>query len=428
MEANAPKQRRGLASFALIALIVAATIMSGFTLYNANQTNAASQSGLSPTNLTMAENLSYFQNSRNLLDQINVGLNLRVLNPDGSMVSNTSYPDDIITNQFVEFFGNFLGGNNCFNLNAVGGSGKSVCNEAVSPFVTAYACCYTYFYDGGDGGYIGIGTGTVAPARTDSALESQVGSWTPISPPVVSGTSVIVASGITLTAAETISEAGFALQTGGWTTTQTPAFNTNGLFLFFHDTFTGISVAADQTLQVQYTLNFPSTANQNLVALVGSMFQYVAQSYSGTYEDNIAPMVDSSGTTHAAGSLRVWYGVATNGCSASYLTCTATPLIEVGTSTTAPTDTDYQLNAQVGSTTDISTTTIDMTKYEVLYRDTMILTSTYTIQEAGLFYSGEWSGVSGNLGSIHFLLFHSLTGAIPVSANNAITTQYTLGF
>lgn len=406
-------------SIVLSALIVVAAVMSGVTavhIYSSTNTRSATQS----TSIQ-----SPFQT---LFGQLGVSLHLTVLDPDGSVASSANYPNDIITNQFIEFFGNFFGGNNCFNLNAVAGSGKSVCNEAVSPFVTAYSCCYTYFYDGGDGGYIGIGTGTVAPARADSALESQVGSWTPISTPVVSGTSVIVASGITLTSPETISEAGFAVQTGGWTTTPTPAFNTNGLFLFFHDTFTGIPVAADQTLQVQYTLNFPSTANQNLVALVGSMFQYIAQSYSSTYENNIAPMVDSSGTTHAAGSLRVWYGVAAGGCSASYLTCAATPLIEVGTSNTSPTNADYQLNAQVGSTTAISTATIDMTNYEVLYRDTMILTSAYTIQEAGLFYSGEWSGVSGNLGSVHFLLFHSLTGAISVPANNAITTQYRLSF
>ena len=78
---------------------------------------------------------------------------------------------------------------------------------------------------------------------------------------------------------------------------------------------------------------------------LASSMQFVPS--SATYY-NIGQMVDSTGTTHATGTLP-WWVSDTSSASSSFVTAPAMPSIEVGTSNTAPTPTDYQLNAQVGS-------------------------------------------------------------------------------
>ena len=67
----------------------------------------------------------------------------------------------------------------------------------------------------------------------------------------------------------------------------------------------------------------------------------------------------------------------------------AMPSIEVGTSNTAPTPTDYQLNAQVGSAAGIVTETTDLTHSLFITQGPIPLSSSVTIQEIGFFYNGE---------------------------------------
>ena len=125
----------------------------------------------------------------------------------------------------------------------------------------------SYQSDAYAGGYIGIGTGTTPVARTDYKLQTQVGSWTADDTPTISGDSIIVAAGITLTSGATVSEAGLALEgveNGG-------SYSYNFMFLIFHDTFTGFAVSADQTVQVQYTLNLPSGTNNNFIGYLARL-------------------------------------------------------------------------------------------------------------------------------------------------------------
>ncbi|MDG7000805.1 MAG: hypothetical protein JRN15_17060 [Nitrososphaerota archaeon] len=401
----------------LVALLSSVAVMSGFTVYSYDN------SQLTPVQTTTTHLVDNYVN--NLFDQVNVSLNLKVLNPDRAVVRNVTYPNDIITNNLITFAGDFWSGNNCPSLVPItGGSFGSCGNQGESPFVAEYYGSVNTAFVGGDGGYIGIGTGTSAVSRTDHALQTQVGSWQPITGPIVSGNSIIVAAGITLTSAATVSEAGYAEQLGANYQSSFVVAKTSQMALFFHDTFTGIAVAVDQTIQIQYTLTLPSGANENIVAFFASMMQSVSQTATAT---NVGPMEDSAGTTFASGSFAWWVSDTSSGTSA-FISVAASPTIEVGTSLTAPTSTDHVLGAQVGPTNSAVTLTLDMTNSRFLDANTILLSSSYTIQEAGFFYGGEWSGSGGNQGGVQFLLFHSLTGAVSVPVNNAITTQFTVQF
>ena len=351
------KRRIGIGSIALVILIVSVIVLSGFTAVNYVRHNVSTQATSQTTSLNQTIN--------SFVNQMNVALNIRVLNPDGTVAANYSYPHDIITNQLIKFLAGMWGYNGngaaCPSANNVGsGTSVSMCGgtgQAYSPFVSAYYGSVNYAYVTNDGGYIGIGTGTTTVARADYKLQTQVGSWAPVTTPTISGNSVTVVASITLTSPSTISEAGFAEQLGACYQASCPLGGTTYMFLFFHDTFSGFAVSTDQTVQIRYTLNLPSGSNENLVAWLASAMQYIPT--SSTFY-NIGTMVDSTGTTHATGSLSWWVSDTSSG-SSSFVSDPAMPSIEVGTSNTAPAPTDYQLNAQVGSAAAIVTETIDLT-------------------------------------------------------------------
>ena len=351
------KRRIGIGSIALVILIVSVIVLSGFTAVNYVRHNVSTQATSQTTSLNQTIN--------SFVNQMNVALNIRVLNPDGTVAANYSYPHDIITNQFIKFLAGMWGYNGngaaCPSANNVGsGTSVSMCGgtgQAYSPFVSAYYGSVNTAYVTNDGGYIGIGTGTTTVARADYKLQTQVGSWAPVTTPTISGNSVTVVASITLTSPATVSEAGFAEESGACYQASCPLGGTTYMFLFFHDTFAGFAVSTDQTVQIQYTLNLPSGSNENLVAWLASAMQYIPT--ASTFF-NIGAMVDSTGTTHASGSLSWWVSDTSSG-SSSFVSDPAMPSIEVGTSNTAPAPTDYQLNAQVGSAAAIVTETTDLT-------------------------------------------------------------------
>ena len=419
---DSKKRRNGIVgTIALIVLLVSVAALSGVTAFN-YMGHSASKTTQTAINASVD----------NLINQMNVALNIKVLNPDGKVAANYSYPHDIITNQFIKFLAGMWGYNGngaaCPSANNVGsGTSVSMCGgtgQAYSPFISAYYGSVNTAYVTNDGGYIGIGTGTTTVARADYKLQTQVGSWAPVTTPTISGNSVTVVASITLTSPATISEAGFAEQLGACYQASCPLGGTTYMFLFFHDTFAGFAVGTDQTVQIQYTLNLPSGSNQNLVAWLASSMQYV--STSSTFF-NIGAMVDSTGTTHVTGSLAWWVQDTSSG-SSSFVSDPAMPSIEVGTSNTAPATTDYQLNAQVGSAAAIVTETTDLTNSLFLDQGPIPLSSSYTIQEIGFFYNGESNEVIYNQGSLHFLLFHNTIAAVAIPSGNAITAQFTVGF
>ncbi len=297
---------------------------------------------------------------------------------------------------------------------------------------SSYTGCMYGFYvsyqsDAYAGGYIGIGTGTTPVARTDYKLQTQVGSWTADNTPTISGDSIIVAAGITLTSGATVSEAGLALEgveNGG-------SYSYNFMFLIFHDTFTGFAVSADQTVQVQYTLNLPSGTNNNFIGYLASSLENVGAYSNSPTSYILGTWTNEAGTTLSDSSTLFW-GYFYSSCGFIMCTDVASYIdnaqIQVGTSNTAVTPSDYKLNAQVGSEVQTVTWTEDTTtNYRDIYSNTITLSSTTTIQEIGFFLVGYESGSPPST-SDAFLMFHNVITPVSIPGGNAITTQISVGF
>lgn len=102
------------------------------------------------------------------------------------------------------------------------------------------------------GWLVGVGNNVspTAPARTDYNLQTQVGSWSPISAPGIwtsaAGTVTFTGS-VLLAGGATVTEAGVEaiLERGDGTATAT--------YLMFHDTFTGVPVAAGKYAHAAFT-------------------------------------------------------------------------------------------------------------------------------------------------------------------------------
>ncbi|MDA4123773.1 MAG: hypothetical protein OK456_11395 [Thaumarchaeota archaeon] len=127
------------------------------------------------------------------------------------------------------------------------------CESTVAPFA---------------GGYIAIGTGTNAPARTDYKLTAPYQTPVTVNPPTYDPTTgdIVFGTGIVAGTAASIGEAGFL---ENWYIGGTVWVN----FLMFHDTFPTIAVSPGNTISVQYTVQLGSTAyNNNLGVLLATIF------------------------------------------------------------------------------------------------------------------------------------------------------------
>jgi hypothetical protein len=118
------------------------------------------------------------------------------------------------------------------------------------------------------GGYIAVGTGTTAVARTDHKLTTQYQSLVTVTTPTYdpSTGNIVFGVGIIAGTAASISEVGFFENwyIGGLTFAD---------FLMFHDTFTAIAVSPGNTISIQYTVQLGSTAyNNNLGVLLAAIF------------------------------------------------------------------------------------------------------------------------------------------------------------
>ena len=410
------KSKRGMVVMAV--LVIAVVLLSGVTAINYWQRSSTPKS---------QHTTSINDAVANLFAQMNVSLRIKILNQDGSLASTHNYPNDIITNQLIKYFTDTIAGGTaqCGAMNNLAGSATNMCDSSIASLYVTYSSVRPDTYEGG---YIGIGTGSTAPTRSDYKLQTQVGSWAAVDTPVISGNSIIAAAGISLTSGATISEAGFAIESpmGGGTFA-----DTSYMALIFHDTFTGFAVSAQQTVQVQYTLNLPSGSNENLIGYFASLMQNVGPAGNGATSYIVGTWVSEAGSTLSSST---YFRVSTNSCT-SFLMCGsqgsssyALPQIQVGTSNTAPSPGDYKLNAAVGSVSNTVTVTPDTTSYyNILFTNTITLTSATTVQEVGLFFGGDQTGVGG-AASNYFLMLHNVITGVSIPANNAITTQFTVQF
>lgn len=406
------KKGKALSSILIAALIIGTALMSGLTAHNYSQLAAhhSSNAVVGETAKPDQINLPGFP--------VSVGLNIKVLDNNGSLVKDVTYPNDLILNNFIEWWAIMTLGTT-ESMTTDGNSAGNVGDTLYTSDATGYGNFYTF---GGPlvgaGGYIGIGTGSTSPARTDYALTTKVGSYSAVDSAIYiqSAQTITFASGFTLTSGATISEAGYFTKAAS-----------GSYYMLFHDTFAGIAVSADQSVQIQYTLNLPATTMVNLAVYLAAALQSCLASSESATCYNEYPMTTTSDAAVTAGSLAM-FGVYDCGyqCYCPSLACLSSDYLLVGTGS-AVAVTDHMLDAQVGPTTTSETTTVDLTNHKVLALSTIPLTTGYTISESGLYVTSTVA-MGTSPGNYQFMFTHNSFTGVAVPASSSITVLDTWSF
>jgi hypothetical protein len=133
----------------------------------------------------------------------------------------------------------------CGNMVDTSGTSRTVC-----PYTTTWGALFNR-YDKALGCLVGVGAGTTTEQRSDYNLETQVGSWTPLSGDAAwtsaAGTvtfagSVLIAGGATITEAGLIAYMEQSNQTGPYP------------FMLLHDMFDGVPIIAGKYAHLAYTI------------------------------------------------------------------------------------------------------------------------------------------------------------------------------
>jgi hypothetical protein len=350
--------------FAVISVIILLLIVAvgGIFLYYALDASASSSP---PKHLNIS---TVF----NLKNDINLALNVTVRDPSGKVIASVYQPHDLITNNFyyLMLYPFLLSGYpSSWDVVNTAGTSESVC----------YSGCTTYLWGGPSPGtppLLAIGSGTTAPAVTDYKLTTLVTNM-----PAVATTqtyygsnsiTLTVSSTAVLTTATTISEAGYEVK-----------LYDGNYVLIAHDTFTGVSVPAGGAITIAYQWTFGDPNQVWMVnymnwmaGAVGAYTTCVGSSFNTCYNSyNVFEFMPTSGSANSMQPLALSQGFKT------FSLC-------VGTGTTAPAWTQYNLISQVGSCVSVSTPSYSAGSNTAYFSASISIPSSSTITEVGLENNG----------------------------------------
>jgi hypothetical protein len=380
--------------FAVISVIILLLIVAvgGVFLYYALDASSASPSPPKHLNLGTVFNLK---------NDVNLALNVTVRDPSGKVIASVYQPHDLITNNFyyLMLYPFLLSGypSSWYVVNTAGTS-ESVC----------YSGCTTSITTTGNPPLLAIGSGTTAPAVTDYKLTTLVTNM-----PTVAQTqtyygsnsiTLTVSSTAVLTTATTISEAGYEVE-----------LNDGNYVLIAHDTFTGVSVPAGGAITIAYQWTFGDPNQVWMVnymnwmvgvveaytTCVGASFSTCQSSYTYVYINSISNNI---------------YNIQV------YNIRYALPYICVGTGTTAPAWTQYNLVSQIGNCVQTSTPSYSAGSNTAYVSASISIPSSSTITEVGL----EFAIPAYGGGVYNFLMFRSTFSGIVVSGGQSVTI--TIGY
>ncbi|MDG6968657.1 MAG: hypothetical protein JRN50_04275 [Nitrososphaerota archaeon] len=276
---------------------------------------------------------------------ITVGLKVSAYHPGQSQpYAVRNLPQDLVLNNFNNYLLTFMAPGQFQNQNFVNSAGTTGSKSAWHDsqiFDESSGCGAS----SGCGGIVAIGTSTTAPARTDYGPGAILGTYTTVTSSTCStGTtdSVVFSGSVAVSATATVTEA-----VGGVHTLDSA--DQVGPYYFFHDTFTGIAVVSGDTVDVQYTVSLGSAGfNVNLCNYLAGLFSPITSAAAVSVS-----LTDSAGT---ANTFYMWVPVDSSGCalSTSSTTCSGpaqSPVMGIGTGTTAYTPTTHWLTTAVATTT-----------------------------------------------------------------------------
>jgi len=374
--------------FAVISVIILLLIVAvgGVFLYYALDASSASPSPPKHLNLSTVFNLK---------NDVNLALNVTVRDPSGKVIASVYQPHDLITNNFYYLMlYPFLvsGYPSSWDVVNTAGTSESVC----------YTGCTTWLSQSTNIlPVLAIGSGTTAPAVTDYELTTLVTNMpTPATPQTYYGSNSIiltVSSTAVLTTATTISEAGYEI----------PLQNGNYV-LIAHDTFTGVSVPAGGAITIVYQWTF-GDPNQVWMANYMNWMATVV----GAFTTCVGTSFNTCKSTYNYFEYMYTSGSATNTQTYGLSQGNTVFSICVGTGTTAPAWTQYNLISQVGNCVAVSTPSYSTGSNTAYFSASISIPSSSTITEVGL----ENSGI---------LCLRSTFSGIVVSAGQSVTI--TIGY
>jgi hypothetical protein len=374
--------------FAVISVIILLLIVAvgGVFLYYALDASSASPSPPKHLNLGTVFNLK---------NDVNLALNVTVRDPSGKVIASVYQPHDLITNNFyyLMLYPFLLSGYpSSWDVVNTAGTAVSVCYSG---------CTASLVTTAGYPPVLAIGSGTTAPAVTDYKLTTLVTNM-----PTVATTqtyygsnsiTLTVSSTAVLTTATTISEAGYEIP-----------LTAGNYALVAHDTFTGVSVPANGAITIVYQWTF-GDPNQVWMANYMNWMAAVVGSYTtcvGTSFNTCATAYNYFEYTYTSGS---------TSDTQTYLLSLQNyaSYICVGTGTTAPAWTQYNLISQVGSCVSVSKPAYSAGSNTAYFSASISIPSSSTITEVGL-----------EFGSI--LCLRSTFSGIVVSGGQSVTI--TIGY
>ena len=153
--------------------------------------------------------------------------------------------------------------------------------------------------------------------------------------------------------------------------------------IYFHDTFTGISVASGDSVDVSYTVSLGTAGfNVNLCNVLAAFFSPVTSATAVSVS-----LKDTAGT---AVTWYMWQPTTATGCflSSSSTACTGpthpASWIAVGTGTTAYTPTTYALGTQVGAAEMGTISYVEGTTSTIYYPGTFTTVSGDSVTEGAI--------------------------------------------
>jgi hypothetical protein len=380
--------------FAVISVIILLLIVAvgGVFLYYALD---ASASPSPPKHL----NLSTVFNLKN---DVNLALNVTVRDPSGKVIASVYQPHDLITNNFyyLMLYPFLLSGypSSWYVVNTAGTS-ESVCYSGCTTTITQQTNVPPL---------LAIGSGTTAPAVTDYKLTTLVTNMPQVATPqTYYGTNSItltVSSTAVLTTATTISEAGYEVK-----------LNDGNYVLVAHDTFTGVSVPAGGAITIAYQWTF-GDPNQVWMANYMNWMAGVVGAYATCWGVSFSSCENSYGYVAMTSTSNSMDAVQ------SYAIRNTQPYMCVGTGTTAPAWTQYNLISQVGNCVQTSSPSYSAGSNTAYISASISIPSSSTITEVGL----EFYTFNGQSTYHYYLVLRSTFSGIVVSAGQSVTI--TIGY
>lgn len=256
--------------------------------------------------------------------------------------------------------------------------------------------------------YLRVGTGGGSATISDYNLNTAAENFVQVGAATITSNNVTFSTATTATTTETINEAGVFIQdgrAGGY------------MFMMIHDTFTGIPVVATDTVTVTYTITSGSGFTANWVDLIAGCF-YPVKDY-GTAAITYTMEDDTGGARTIV--------VLDDGDSSNWLFDTNNFPFEqgmkIGTGTTAPALSDYNVETPVESYT-VTQQPVMQANINFTIAAVFTCASSRTITEAGFFTVAKDSGGTTR----NIMMWRDTFAGVTIDAGRQVTINFIVYF